>query len=89
MDEETKQLRNEGCRESVLFYLSNIPTISQDAKTIWRFLSRNHDWTEAEVKDALCYLLGDDLVKMERNKLGSTKYYQITTAGRRAVEQSD
>lgn len=89
MDDHTKKIRDEGCRESVLFYLSHIPTLAQEAKIIWRFLSRQHDWTESEVIDALCYLSGDDLVKITRHKLGSTKYYQITTAGRRAVEQQD
>lgn len=87
--DEKRLKRDEGCRDCVLIYLFKIPALAQDVDTIHAFLSRQHDWTRDELRDALVYLAGDELVKVSRHPRGSTRYYQISTRGRRAVEQAD
>ena len=89
---EDARARNEDCRREVRAWLANRPTIAAYVQQIARGLRHGHnrsDWSPDEVASALAFLTGaqpPQAVEIE-NGMGSTRFYQITSAGTLAHER--
>jgi Fe2+ or Zn2+ uptake regulation protein len=80
--------KKEECRHDCLAYLAARSTLSFPAEAVARGVRRDgSDWGIAEVKEALEFLTGMDLVTATRDPLGSTYYYKATSAGVLAHER--
>ncbi len=81
--------KNEEIRLVVRGYLAARPSIAQSASTIHTRLKVEHACTPEEVRDALEFLTGAGQVSKRPAPLGSTLYYQITSAGTLAHERGE
>ncbi len=85
MPTDPQQIRKEECRREVLCYLVERVALAFPAHAIARKLRIDgNDFCLQEVEEALEVLAGfppDPLVKLRADPLGSTRYYQATTAG--------
>lgn len=86
-------LSPEDLRWEVRAHLHSRPLASEDAATICRHLARKgHNVTPADAEAALTFLAGlkEPQVKGEHRGLGgSTRYWQITSAGILAHERNE
>lgn len=79
---------NQQCRTDVLEYLAARPRIAQSAETITRKLSReNPEYSQADVSDALEFLVGLSYVRRGTDALGGISYYQIAPQGTLYIER--
>lgn len=75
------QESREDCRREVLNYLAERSAVALPRDTIQRGLKSKGNFEDAEILHACSFLVGLNLLKEETAKLGSTKYYQITSEG--------
>ena len=90
------EVRRAHARVAVLEFLGPRQSLKFDAQTIRDRINsdRKLDFTldEEDVSSALAFLRGVQpapLVEMTRPPLGSTQFYQVTTAGVLALERGD
>lgn len=81
-DPAAEAAHREHCRHSVLTHLYGRDRLSFSAGAIAAALSRTHRLSEADVQEALDYLRGKGLAEPRKDGLGSSLYWQITTAGK-------
>ena len=82
-------LDKEELRRLTLNYLYERSALAFEAGAVQRSVSRKMRCTVGEVEDALVFLHDAGLVRLVPNKLGGTKYYQISSEGSLAVERGD
>lgn len=82
-----QQQRREDCRREVLAYLATRAAVALGVPSVKRGLSAEWDFTEYEVLHAAQFLMSDGLIVEHVEKLGSSRYYQITANGIRAHER--
>lgn len=82
-------LRNEDIRYDVRHHLATRSTLARDLATIHRSLSRDNDYSMAEILRALGFLTDLGHVKAIASALGATVRYQITAAGQLADERGE
>ena len=74
--------RKEQCRHDCLTYLVERPRLAFPAPTVRRGVNRaGGDFTDAEVAEGLELLTGLGYATATPDGLGSTNYYQATSAG--------
>jgi len=81
------QEQREDCRREVRRYLAERPQLAFRDQTIQQKLHLENDFTIAQVRDALVFLVSDKQVEIEPEELGATPYYKITANGMRAHER--
>jgi hypothetical protein len=80
--------RKEECRHAVLAFLVDRPVVSHSVAAIRRGINREGgDFTEPETREGVELLVGLALAKDVPDPLGSTRYYQATSAGVLAHER--
>jgi len=83
------QSRKEECRSEALRFLVERVKLRHSAETVRRGVNRvGFDFTQEEIEDALTLLTGMGLAVGTPYELGSTLYYQATSAGVLAHERS-
>ncbi len=90
MDEKHAQkLRAEECRKLVRAYLAARRALAFRVEAIRRGLKREEaaDFTDLEIHEELVFLKGLGFVAFELEPMGSTKNWQITSAGVLAEER--
>lgn len=65
----------------MLFHLWQIRPLRQDAQTVHRMISVQHDFTEREVGLALEFLAGLENAEFQTDEFGPGKTYKITSKG--------
>jgi hypothetical protein len=86
---QTDAEKNEEARIVVRAYLAARPSIAQSASTIHLRLKAEHELRMEQVRDALEFLTGLGQVTKRPAAMGSTLYYQITSAGVLAFERGE
>lgn len=80
--------RREDCRHEVLRYLAERPSLAFRASTIAQKLHRENHFTIDEINDALVFLVDSKHAKVDTDSMGSTEFFQITSAGMLAHERA-
>jgi chorismate mutase len=82
MTEEEAQQHREDCRREVLRFLAERAALAHDAGAIRRRINQlGYELGDEDVRAALLFLRGLDLVAERFDPLGASKYWQVTSAG--------
>ena len=82
-------LQKEELRRTCLAWLAARLSLAFNVSSIQRGVNREMPCTVEEVADAMVFLNGMGLTHEVPNKLGGTKYYQISAEGILAYERGD
>ena len=83
----SSQQTREECRREVRGYLAERQKLAFSVATIARRLRMENDFADAEVQEALVYLVGRGHATVKPDDDGATEYYQATSAGVLAHER--
>jgi hypothetical protein len=88
---DLSQERREECRAETLRFLVARQVVAHHPQTIRRGLNVGHrnDFEDADVEASLVFLVDANFVKIVRQPLGATKFYQATSQGVLASERAD